>query len=359
MALAAVTILPLTDLQEWSIRAMALPRIQILVAAGVIVVLCLFLAPRLRALALVVALGCLGYQAWKIFPCTPLASKEVRLAPSADDQLRLPAANVLMENREHGAGIEMIHRETPDVIFLMETDQVWVEALQAVLDGYRTVVARPQERQYGLVFATNLEVVDFRLLDLGDADKPTLYAELMDRKGSVFRFVGLHPAPPVPGQDTGARDAKTAYAARVARKSGVPVIIMGDFNAAAWSHMAQRFKRIGGYLDPRLERGPMPSFDATIPCSAFPATSSTSRRRWRWSSSGAARSARITSRCLRPLGSTRRWRPSSIPARSRSSRATRRKWPHSCKTTAQTSPSTSGASSGRSCPGGAPPRRRG
>ena len=45
---------------------------------------------------------------------------------------------------------------------------------------------------------------------------------------------------------------------------------MGDFNQPAWSHFAQRFKHIGGYLDPRVGRGPLPSFDATHPILRFP-----------------------------------------------------------------------------------------
>ena len=268
--LAAATLLPVTDLQEWWVRAMAFPRIHIFIAAAVIVILCLLLSPPMRAPALLVALGCTAFQGWKIYPYTPLAPMEIRLAPQADDQLRFLSANVLMENRDYRAVAELIRRHAPDVIFLMETDQAWIDALEPVLDGYATVLSRPQDNRYGVVFATKLETVEAHLLDLGDVDKPTVYAELKDRQGRVFRFVGLHPPPPVPGQDTDIRDAKIAYAARFARKSGVPVVLMGDFNQAAWSHMAQRFKRIGGYLDPRLGRGPLPSFDATRPLLRFP-----------------------------------------------------------------------------------------
>ena len=56
-ALITVTLLPMTDRQEWWIRAMAFPRIQILIAASSIVFLCFFLAPGLRAAALVLALA--------------------------------------------------------------------------------------------------------------------------------------------------------------------------------------------------------------------------------------------------------------------------------------------------------------
>lgn len=270
IALATVTVLPASDLQEWWVRAMDFPRIHFLIAAAIVAVLCLFLPGRLGAPTLAVALACTGVQAWKVFPYTPLASKEIRLAPEGDDQMRFLAANVLMENREHQAVLDLIRREMPETIFLMETDQTWVDALEPALDGYSTVIARPQDNHYGLVFATNLEVIESHLLDLGDADKPTLFAELKDGRGRAFRFVGLHPPPPLPGQDTHVRDAKIAYTARFARKAEVPLLIMGDFNQPAWSHMAQRFKRIGGYLDPRIGRGPLPSFDATQPLLRFP-----------------------------------------------------------------------------------------
>lgn len=181
---------------------MAFPRLQILAATAFLVILCLFLPQGLRASVLTVTLACFGFQAWQVYPYTPLASQEIRLAPSADDQLRFLAANVLMENPDHDAVARMIRREAPDVIFLMETDHIWIDALEPVLGEYDTVLTKPQDNHYGLAFATRLQVVDVQLLDLGDVEKPTLYAELKDRHGRLFRFVGLHPAPPVPGQDT-------------------------------------------------------------------------------------------------------------------------------------------------------------
>jgi endonuclease/exonuclease/phosphatase (EEP) superfamily protein YafD len=77
--------------------------------------------------------------------------------------------------------------------------------------------------------------------------------------------VGLHPQPPIPGQDTEERDAQIAYAARFARRSGVPIVTMGDFNEAAWSDRAQHFKRVGGFVDPRVGRGLFASFNANHP----------------------------------------------------------------------------------------------
>ena len=93
-------------------------------------------------------------------------------------------------------------------------------------------------------------------------DTPSVFAELESPDGSTFRFLGLHPQPPIPGVDSDERDAQILYAARFARKSGVPLVTTGDFNDAAWSDTAQSFKTLGRYLDPRVGRGFFVSFSA-------------------------------------------------------------------------------------------------
>ena len=113
-----------------------------------------------------------------------------------------------------------------------------------------------------MVFATRLEATEARFVRLTEDETPTIFAELRTRGGATFHFVGLHPQPPVPGVDTEERDAQILYAARFARGTDRPLVAMGDFNDAAWSDTAQRFKRYGRYLDPRVGRGLYASFHA-------------------------------------------------------------------------------------------------
>lgn len=268
--LLAVTLLPITNSRLWWIRAMDFPRLQILIAAVIILGLCWFLSGWVQVAAIVVTLACGAFQAWYILPYTPLVSREIRLAPPGAHQIGLLASNVLMENRDHDRLIALIDRVDPDVLFLMETDQTWLDALEPTLERYGTVIREPRDNYYGMVFASRLPVSDVRVVYIADDETPTLFAQIEGPEGRVFRFVGLHPKPPVPGEDTDERDAQIAYVARFARKADLPVIIMGDFNDAAWSHLAQRFKRVGMYLDPRIGRGPLPSFDANSRLMRFP-----------------------------------------------------------------------------------------
>ncbi|SPH17114.1 hypothetical protein DEA8626_00629 [Defluviimonas aquaemixtae] len=266
LLLATATFLPIWPTTTWWVRALDIPRVQIAAAIALALPLCFFLSSPWRAVAFSALTVSLIYQCWKILPYTPLVTPEMALArPDEARDIRFLAANVLQENDRHEAVRELLRRERPDVLFLMETDATWVEAMEPVLADYETVVRVPKDNYYGLLFATTLQAHRAEAVWLTRDDTPALFAELETPGGERFRFVGLHPRPPVPGEDTDARDAQILYASRFARRSELPVVVLGDFNVAAWSQAALLFKRVGRYLDPRVGRGLYSSFDATHP----------------------------------------------------------------------------------------------
>lgn len=272
IAIVIATVLPFSGSHAWWIRALDFPRVQIFIAATVLVVPAFLLAGWERTALLVALAACLGYQAWRIVPYTPLYPKEVRLAQESEpgDDVTFLAANILMQNDRFTDVRELIRATDPDVLLLMETNQRWIDEMGPVLEAYSTVIREPLDNHYGLVFATRLKVVDSRVIQLTAEKTPMVFAEMETQGGNLLHFVGLHPKPPVPGEDTEARDAQIIYAARFARKTDVPLVAMGDFNDAAWSDTAQRFKTVGGYVDPRVGRGLLASFDAKNPLLRVP-----------------------------------------------------------------------------------------
>lgn len=261
-AVIVVTLLPLLRSHVWWIRAWDFPRLQIVLVGAV----ALFAVPALPEpasfIVLAAVLACIAYQAWRIWPYTPFAKTEMTFAPDGPDRITLMASNVLMENSQFGRIVEVVDAVDPDALLLMEIDARWLEALEPMLQRYPTVVRVPLDNHYGMVFATRLKTRKARMVQLTVEETPTLFAELETRDGHAFHFIGLHPTPPLPGDDTGERDAQILYAARFARKSGIPIVAMGDFNDVAWSDNAATFRQAGGYLDARKGRGLFSSFDA-------------------------------------------------------------------------------------------------
>lgn len=247
------------------------PRAHIFVIS---VSLALIAALLLRTQSIVIVLilvVCAAYQGRMILPYTPLASVEIEMSTRTNKPaISFLAANVLMQNREYERLIALIEEDFPDVLFLMETNAQWVQALESTLASYKTVVTHPLENHYGVVFATNIEVIDAQIVFLAEDNTPTLLAEMRGADGAGFHFIGLHPRPPVPGNDTEERDAQIRRAATLTKHSDLPVIAMGDFNDVAWSWTAKRFKHHGNFLDPRVGRGMLSSFDANHPVLKFP-----------------------------------------------------------------------------------------
>ncbi|MDN5567740.1 MAG: endonuclease/exonuclease/phosphatase family protein, partial [Paracoccus sp. (in: a-proteobacteria)] len=262
LAILTVTLLPLSNSNIWWIRAMDFPRLQIAIAAALVLLAGLFVSGPVRMIVPLLMVAACGYQLVRIFPYTVFAQTEMQLAPSGPNDIRILSANVLMENTRHDLLLQEIAAFDPDILFLMETDQAWVDGVEPALAGYSTVIREPKDNYYGMVFATRLSASDTRVVHLTEDDTPSLFAELTAPDGTTFRFVGLHPRPPVPGEDTEQRDRQIYYAAQFATTSDVPLVVTGDFNDVAWSDTSRTFKHVGQYLDPRIGRGMFSSFDA-------------------------------------------------------------------------------------------------
>ena len=267
------TVAPLTESQEWWIRGWDFPRVHIAVVALATVLLGFSIRQMSTSIGIgiVLLIACALYQSYRIFPYTKWASEEISLETGApvDEQITLISANVLMSNTDHASVISLIEREAPDVLFLMEIDDIWANALAPTLSSFATVLNHPLDNHYGLIFATNLEVIDAKVVFLSDDNTPSVLADMRGPTGEFF-FTGLHPRPPVPGQDTDKRDEQIKRIALLADRAMFPVVAMGDFNDVAWSWTSERFKNYGEFKDPRIGRGMIPSFDATSWWMRFP-----------------------------------------------------------------------------------------
>ena len=238
------------------------PRLQIVAAAVLVLIGAVFMSGWTRVAVPVLMVSAGSYQLWRVFPYAPLASVEMALAAGTPGAVRILSSNLLMENDRHGQVIDLFDEMDPDIALLMETDQTRFDALQPVLDRSDTLLRAPRDDHYGMLFATRLRSDRAEVVSLNGDDTPFVLAWLRDAYGTRFHFVGLHPRPPLPGQNSAERDAEIYHAAPFARTSGVPGVATGDFNDVAWSDTSQTFKRVGQYLDPRMGRGPFSSFDA-------------------------------------------------------------------------------------------------
>ena len=211
-------------------------------------------------------------QLYRFWPYFELADEQLALddAPPGADCFTALSLNVKQANEGYAEVAALIRRIDPDALLLMETNEEWMRALAPEIDAYPDTLAAPLSNTYGMAFATRLPTRRMAMPTPTGANTPTLYATLETRGGAVFEFVGLHPRPPLPGQSTASRDANIARAAAITPDRRRDAVVMGDFNDVPWSSTTTKFRRDGGWRDPRIGRGTFPSFPSDYVWAGWP-----------------------------------------------------------------------------------------
>jgi endonuclease/exonuclease/phosphatase (EEP) superfamily protein YafD len=269
----ASTLLTFVRVPTWWVRFNDFPRLQVsaVLVAGIAGSVALFEPPTSWAMAAVAAVA-LGVQLWNVFPYTPFVAAEVPRSPDrADgDVVSLLAVNVQMDNHDGERILQQVRDRDADVLFLVEVDEAWLERLQSATERYAFHRAEPRDNYYGLLFCTHLEVLDFEIRHLTDAEHPSVRARLRTKGGREIVFYGLHPDPPTPFDGTEVRDSDLIKVAREVADCDLPAVAAGDLNDVGWSYTTRLFRRTSGMLDPRIGRGMYATFHARYPLMRWP-----------------------------------------------------------------------------------------
>jgi endonuclease/exonuclease/phosphatase (EEP) superfamily protein YafD len=206
------------------------------------------------------------YLIYKIGPYTVFFKKEVlKINPAGKgNEIKIFAANVLQTNRKYEKMISQIRLADPDIFFLLETNKDWDLAFKEFGKDYPYNLLAPLENTYGLLLYSKFELLNGSINYLVKNDIPSIEAIVVLPSGQHVKIWGLHPEPPVPGENlySTAKDKELMKVAIKAKEEKLPCIVFGDLNDVAWSHTTELFRKVSGLLDPRRGRGFYSTFSA-------------------------------------------------------------------------------------------------
>lgn len=271
------TVLPLVRRDEWWIRIFDFPRLQITVLLGITFAGYLAVreepGPAEQFFLATLTLAFL-YQAYRMYPYTPLCRKQVQPSKCATEvsTVSLLFANVLQTNRRSEDLRRLIREQDPDVVLAVETDAWWERELRELQRTHPHFVLQPQDNTYGMLLYSRLELRDPHVKFLIEKDVPSIHAQLRLRSGQEVALRCLHPRPPAPQESDRSteRDAELLVVGKEIKAKQTPAIVLGDLNDVAWSHTNDLFRVMSGLLDPRVGRGFFPTFNANWPLIRFP-----------------------------------------------------------------------------------------
>jgi len=256
---------PLIPVNWWWVRIGDFPRLQLLcVYVVTLAIIAIFYRrPLAKWLAGSLVICCLIQIYW-ISPYLPLAPKSVQSARSKDLQkrLRIVSINVLQENDNAEAVLEIVRREQPDLLVLCEVNGRWMNDLAELDQQFSFSEKYPLEDGYGIALYCNLEVTSCRVRAMVKQGIPSIDATIRMRNGQPVRVFAVHPNPPRPGESTAKRDAELVLVGREVADDE-SAIVLGDMNDVGWSRTTDLFQEVSGLLDPREGRGFYSTYDAT------------------------------------------------------------------------------------------------
>lgn len=176
------TLLPLFSHDHWTIRFFDFPRVQLALGSGATMGGLVLVGPSTFVeYAVVVVLGlCLVYQIERILLYTPLASRQVRPADSEADGMPISVlvCNVEIENRDVDSVLNCIAAYSPDLVFVLETDEWWVEQLQPLEEEFPYTVTQPQDDAYGTALYSRWPLVESRVEFLVEDHVPSIHTKV-------------------------------------------------------------------------------------------------------------------------------------------------------------------------------------
>ncbi|GAB3652714.1 endonuclease/exonuclease/phosphatase family protein [Echinicola sediminis] len=273
----AASLMPLVKKDYWTFRIFDYPRFQKLLLISCLIIAWFFedygSLKKVDYAILTVLIVLFFYLLSQIIPYTPFSTKMVKSADKHEKStLSLMVANVYQYNEHFQKCLKMIQRIRPDVFMLVETDHKWADQIALLKDKYPYQVEIPLENTYGMLFYSKYPLKNTQVKYLIDEEIPSIQTDLLLNNGETIRIYGIHPTPPVPGENTHSteRDAEILIAGKAAKSYGKAAIIMGDLNDVAWSYTSELFLKISGMGDPRRGRGMFNTFHAQYPFLRWP-----------------------------------------------------------------------------------------
>lgn len=274
----AATLIPLIPSKKWYVQVFDYPRLQtfFIALAALAWYAVFYFEQNLRGyIFMLMLLTVIVVQAYKAWPYTPLAHKQVLWSEGkagSDASVSLFICNVLQTNTAYNAVIQKIAHYKPDIIITTETDSHWQKGLQPIEQQFPNRVAVPQDNTYGLHLYSRLPLRDTEVRFLVEPDIPSIRTCVQLPSGEWVTLFVVHPRPPVPSEapDSKDRDAEIIMVAKEARQVEGGVIVAGDFNDVAWSDTTELFQEVSGFLDPRRGRGFYNTFHAKVPVFRWP-----------------------------------------------------------------------------------------
>ncbi len=174
-------------------------------------------------------------------------------------EVKVLLSNVYTANSGYSTLLNLIQRESPDLIVLQEINKTWTKELSPLKNEYEYSKVIPREDNFGIALFSRYPFIDVAQVTLGGTGVPSIIAEIKI-KNKVLNFLATHPLPPVSKRYAYDRNLQLNEVAILVENWNYPVIVAGDLNITMWSPYYKDLIRKTGLKNTRRGYGVLPTW---------------------------------------------------------------------------------------------------
>jgi endonuclease/exonuclease/phosphatase (EEP) superfamily protein YafD len=148
--------------------------------------------------------------------------------------VKLLTLNLWHRNDDVSAVSELIERERPDIVALIELTPAWARALAPVLLRYPIRAVEPAEGSTGIGVYGRAHIRGAEVVRLRDGARPAVQVRL-GLLGRAGQLLVVHPPRALLPGDVDTHEHELAAFGEWAREHGPRSAVCGDLNAAPWT----------------------------------------------------------------------------------------------------------------------------
>lgn len=167
-----------------------------------------------------------------------------------DKSTKIMSVNVWSDNNHYSKLINMVERENPDILVLIEINSKWDNNLKELYAKYSHIHSVNRNDNFGIVFLTNYKTIKSETKYYGNNLRtPSIKSKVVinDKK---YNIISTHPVPPMSAEYYQSRNDTLLD---IAKKEGdnEKTIIIGDLNNTMWSKNYKDFVKISDFKNTR------------------------------------------------------------------------------------------------------------
>lgn len=189
------------------------------------------------------ALVLLGLGVWQATVVWSALDGPEHVEPLEGD-LKLLSVNVLTSNRNPQPLLDLIAEEQPDLLVLLEVNQMWLDMLRSLHEDFPYRAEQARGDNFGIALWSRIPM-EAKTEWLGPVEIPSIRAHF----GEVevpFTLFAIHPLPPMNKSMVLSRDRQLTAVAEQINRVPHPVLVAGDANTTPWSHAMLGFRAKAG-----------------------------------------------------------------------------------------------------------------